>query len=93
MKVVIVGGGWAGSGAAMAAKNAGADEVVVLERTDLLLGTGLVGGIMRNNGRFTATEEAIAMGPTRSSRPSTPTAVTRTSTSPATSTPACMTSL
>lgn len=62
MKVVIVGGGWAGSGAAMAAKNAGADEVVVLERTDLLLGTGLVGGIMRNNGRFTATEEAIAMG-------------------------------
>ena len=62
MKVVIVGGGWAGSGAAMAAKNAGADEVVVLERTDMLLGTGLVGGIMRNNGRFTATEEAIAMG-------------------------------
>lgn len=61
MKVVIVGGGWAGSGAAIAAKNAGA-EVVVLERTDLLLGTGLVGGIFRNNGRFTATEEAIALG-------------------------------
>ena len=61
MKVIIVGGGWAGSGAAIAAKNAGA-EVTVLERTDMLLGTGLVGGIMRNNGRFTATEEAIAMG-------------------------------
>lgn len=60
-KVVIVGGGWAGTGAAVAAKNAGAD-VVVLERTDMLLGTGLVGGIMRNNGRFTATEESIAMG-------------------------------
>lgn len=60
-KVVIIGGGWAGTGAAVAAKNAGA-EVVVLERTDMLLGTGLVGGIMRNNGRFTATEEAIAMG-------------------------------
>lgn len=60
-KVVIVGGGWAGTGAAVAAKNAGAD-VVVLERTDMLLGTGLVGGIMRNNGRWTATEEAIAMG-------------------------------
>ena len=60
-KVVIVGGGWAGTGAAVAAKNAGAD-VVVLERTDMLLGTGLVGGIMRNNGRMTATEEAIAMG-------------------------------
>jgi hypothetical protein len=28
----------------------------------MLLGAGLVGGIMRNNGRFTATEEAIAMG-------------------------------
>ena len=61
MKVVVVGGGWAGSGAAIAAKNAGA-EVTVLERTDMLLGTGLVGGIMRNNGRFTATEEAIALG-------------------------------
>ena len=61
MKVVIVGGGWAGSGAAITARNAGA-EVVVLERTDLLLGTGLVGGIFRNNGRFTATEEAMALG-------------------------------
>ena len=60
-KVVVIGGGWAGTGAAVAARNAGAD-VVVLERTDMLLGTGLVGGIMRNNGRFTATEEAIAMG-------------------------------
>ena len=28
----------------------------------MLLGTGLVGGIMRNNGRYTATEEMIAMG-------------------------------
>jgi hypothetical protein len=61
VKVVIAGGGWAGAGAAVAASQAGA-EVVVLERTDMLLGTGLVGGIMRNNGRFTAAEEAIAMG-------------------------------
>lgn len=61
MKVIVVGGGWAGSGAAIAASNAGA-QVTVLERTDMLLGTGLVGGIMRNNGRFTATEEAIALG-------------------------------
>ncbi|MDR3585778.1 MAG: FAD-dependent oxidoreductase [Desulfosporosinus sp.] len=60
-KIVIVGGGWAGTGAAVAATQAGA-EVIILERTDMLLGTGLVGGIMRNNGRFTATEEAIAMG-------------------------------
>jgi len=60
-KVVIVGGGWAGSAAALAARKAGC-QVELFERTDMLLGTGLVGGIMRNNGRFTATEEAIAMG-------------------------------
>ncbi len=60
-KVVVVGGGWAGCAAALSAHSAGA-EVVVLERTDCLLGTGLVGGIFRNNGRFTATEEMIAMG-------------------------------
>ena len=62
VKVVVVGGGWAGSGASLAAKKAGADEVTLLERTDMLLGTGLVGGIMRNNGRLTATEEMMAMG-------------------------------
>ena len=61
MKVVVVGGGWAGCGAAYCAAKNGA-EVVLLERADSLLGTGLVGGIMRNNGRFTATEEMIAMG-------------------------------
>lgn len=61
MKVIITGGGWAGCSAAYLAKKQGAD-VVLLERTDSLLGTGLVGGIMRNNGRFTATEEMIAMG-------------------------------
>jgi len=60
-KVIIVGGGWAGCAAAISARKAGA-EVTVLERTDMLLGTGLVGGIMRNNGRYTATEELIAMG-------------------------------
>ncbi|QDR80756.1 FAD-dependent oxidoreductase [Sporomusa termitida] len=61
INVVVVGGGWAGCAAALAAAKAGA-QVVLLERTDLLLGTGLVGGIFRNNGRFTAAEEAIAMG-------------------------------
>ncbi len=61
-RVVVVGGGWAGCAAALAARQAGADEVVVLERTDSLLGTGLVGGIMRNNGRYTAAEEMIALG-------------------------------
>lgn len=58
---VVIGGGWAGVGAAVAAAKAGS-RVTLLERTDMLLGTGLVGGIMRNNGRFTATEEAMAMG-------------------------------
>lgn len=61
MKIIIIGGGWAGCAAALAAASRGA-ETVLLERTDMLLGTGLVGGIMRNNGRFTATEEMIAMG-------------------------------
>ncbi|MDT8902008.1 FAD-dependent oxidoreductase [Anaeroselena agilis] len=60
-KVVVVGGGWAGSAAALAARKAGC-EVELFERADMLLGTGLVGGIMRNNGRFTATEEMLAMG-------------------------------
>lgn len=60
-RVVVVGAGWAGCAAALAAQKAGA-EVVLLERTDTLLGTGQVGGIMRNNGRFTAAEELIAMG-------------------------------
>jgi len=61
MKIVIVGGGWAGCAAALCAKKSGC-EVLLLERTDSLLGTGLVGGILRNNGRFTATEECIALG-------------------------------
>jgi len=60
-KVVIVGGGWAGCGAALAAAQAGC-EVELFERADMLLGTGLVGGIMRNNGRFTVSEEMLAMG-------------------------------
>lgn len=60
-RVVVVGGGWAGTGAAVAARKAGA-QVILLEKTDMLLGTGLVGGIMRNNGRFTAAEELIALG-------------------------------
>jgi NADPH-dependent 2,4-dienoyl-CoA reductase/sulfur reductase-like enzyme len=48
-KIVVIGGGWAGCAAAVAARQAGA-EVTLLERTDMLLGTGLVGGIMNNNG-------------------------------------------
>jgi hypothetical protein len=60
-RVVVIGGGWAGCSAAYAAAKAGANTCL-LERTDMLLGTGLVGGIMRNNGRFCAAEETIALG-------------------------------
>jgi len=60
-KIIVVGGGWAGCAAALSAAKAGA-EIILLERTDMLLGTGLVGGIFRNNGRYTAAEESIAMG-------------------------------
>ncbi len=60
-KIIIVGGGWAGCAAAITAKKAGGD-VYLFERTDMLLGLGNVGGIMRNNGRYTATEEAFLLG-------------------------------
>lgn len=61
MVIIVVGGGWAGCAAALSARRAGG-QVTLLEKTDLLLGTGLVGGIVRNNGRFTAAEEIIALG-------------------------------
>ncbi|MFU0823832.1 FAD-dependent oxidoreductase [Clostridium sp.] len=61
MKVIIIGGGWAGCAAAITAKKAGA-QVVLYEKTDMILGLGNVGGIMRNNGRYTASEELIALG-------------------------------
>lgn len=60
MKVIVAGGGWAGCAAAVSAAKQGA-EVFLIERTDMLLGTGLVGGIMHNNGRHTATEEMLAL--------------------------------
>lgn len=60
-KVIIIGGGWAGCSASLSAKKAGA-EVTLIEKTDMLIGLGNVGGIMRNNGRYTATEENIYLG-------------------------------
>ena len=60
-RVIVIGGGWSGIAAALSARNAGA-EVTLLEKTDMILGLGNVGGIMRNNGRFTAAEENIALG-------------------------------
>lgn len=61
IKVIIIGGGWAGVSASITAKKAGA-EVHLYEKTDLLLGLGNVGGIMRNNGRWTASEELVELG-------------------------------
>lgn len=61
IKIVVIGGGWAGCASAIAARKAGAD-VILLEKTDLLVGLGNVGGIMRNNGRYTAAEENIFLG-------------------------------
>ena len=60
-RIVVIGGGWSGVAAAVRAAAAGL-EVILCEKTDLLLGLGNVGGIMRNNGRFTAAEENIALG-------------------------------
>ncbi len=60
--IVIIGGGWAGCAAALAAQRGNAKHVILLERTDLLLGCGLAGGIMRNNGRHTAAEELRLLG-------------------------------
>ena len=54
MSVVVIGGGWAGCSAAVTARKQG-EEVHLLERTDMLLGLGNAGGIMRNNGRYTLT--------------------------------------
>lgn len=61
MKIVVIGGGFAGCQAAIQARKMGA-EVHIIERTDMLLGVGNVGGIMRNNGRFTASEELSYLG-------------------------------
>ncbi len=45
MRIVIIGGGGAGFSAAMVARKSGADEVVLIERTDMLGGIALVAGI------------------------------------------------
>ena len=60
-KIIVIGGGWAG-GQRCCYCGENRRKGTALERTDMLLGCGNVGGIMRNNGRFTAAEENIAMG-------------------------------
>lgn len=61
MKLIVIGAGWAGVAAAYQGAKRGF-EVILIERTDMILGTGLVGGIVRNNGRFTALEELRVAG-------------------------------
>lgn len=61
-KVIIVGGGVAGCAAALSAKKAGVEDVILLERTDSLTGNARAAGIMANNGRFTAEEEMKFIG-------------------------------
>lgn len=60
-RVVVVGGGFSGIAAAVAARKAGA-HVTLLERTDLLSGAGLKAGRLYQNGRMVAGEEAKALG-------------------------------
>lgn len=59
--VIVVGGGFGGCAAALAAAKAGA-EAILLERTDTLLGVGHLAGILGGNGSRTAILEAKAMG-------------------------------
>ncbi len=61
VKVVVIGGGFAGCAAAAAASRAGAD-VTLVERSDALTGLGQLGGSFRLNAFFIAHEEIIAMG-------------------------------
>lgn len=63
VRIVVVGGGVAGFSAAMVAKSAGADEVVVIERSDALGGLLLVAGIgLCGSGAFSVFAEAKALG-------------------------------
>ncbi len=60
-KVVVVGGGLAGCGAALAAAKAGA-QVTLLERTDMLIGLAVRAGSTNGNGWFVANHELRFMG-------------------------------
>ncbi len=60
-KIVVVGGGFSGLTAAVAAAKVGA-RVTLLERMDLLSGAGLRAGRMSYNGKLVGDEEAKALG-------------------------------
>jgi len=60
-RIVVVGGGLAGCGAALAAAKAGA-QVTLLERTDMLIGAALRSGETNGNGWFVAHHELRFLG-------------------------------
>jgi len=60
-RVVVVGGGLSGCGAALAAKKAGA-EVTLLERSDMLAGVAVRTGDTRGNGWFAGQHELNFLG-------------------------------
>lgn len=60
-KVVVIGAGFGGCGAAASAARAGA-EVTLVEKTDMLTGVGLLAGSFARDGGFPAHEELKAMG-------------------------------
>ena len=60
-KIVVVGGGFGGCGAAASAARAGAD-VTLLEKTDTLTGQGQLAGHFAYGEQFVAHEELKAMG-------------------------------
>lgn len=60
-RVVVVGGGFSGVAAAVAANKVGA-QATLLERTDMLGGCGLRAGRIRYNGKLVLSEETKAMG-------------------------------
>ncbi len=60
-RVVIVGAGFAGCATAISAVKAGA-EVILLERMDFVLASGVRAGRMNYNGKVVGAEEAKALG-------------------------------
>ncbi len=60
-KVIVVGGGLAGCGAALAAVKAGA-RVTLIERTDMLIGVATRAGSANGNGQFVANHELRFLG-------------------------------
>lgn len=60
-RVIVVGAGFAGCAAAISAAKAGV-EVILLERTDFVVASGIRAGRMNYNGKLVGAEEAKALG-------------------------------